>query len=54
MHQIIDAACLLANVFDICCLRDSISLREIRVIGEQIEKALQGYGVVVDWTKPSV
>ncbi len=52
MHPTITAACLLANVFDVCHERSSIPLVQVRRVGEMIERRIKG--VRVDWYRPSV
>lgn len=54
MCQLINAACLMANVFEVCQTTEVFELRDIGKIGEQVEGALRGRNVAVDWTRPSV
>ena len=54
MCQLINAACLIANVLDIHTTQSTFQLRAIGLLGEEVETALHGKNVAVDWTRPSV
>ena len=54
MDQVIDAACLLANIVLICKTRDKFSLNEVREVSIRLERELNKLKVTVNWNKPSV
>ena len=54
MCQMINAACLMANVFDVCTTREVFPLSDMGRIGDRVEGALRNRNVAVDWTRPSV
>ncbi len=54
MCQLINAACLMANFFEIHAGKNIIPLSELGKIGDKVEEVLRGQGVVVDWTRPGV
>jgi hypothetical protein len=54
MCQLINAACLIANVFEVFPTHNFFQLSDIGRIGDRVEDALRAQNIAVDWTRPSV
>jgi hypothetical protein len=50
----INAACLIANVFEVCSSRDEFLLNDIGLLVLRLDRELESYKIAIDWTKPSV
>ena len=54
MCDVINSACLMANVFSQHSDSETFELRQFRAISITVQSKLQSLNVMVEWTRPSV